>query len=450
MFKRILIANRGEIACRVIRTCKAMGIETVAVYSEADEKSRHVRDADQAVCIGPAPSAESYLNMQAILDAAERTEAKAIHPGYGFLSENALFSDLCAQRKFTFIGPSARVIRLMGDKATARRTMKAVGIPIVPGSEGLLATVDDAVAFARTSGYPVLLKATAGGGGKGMRVCRSEDELKKRFPEAAMEAQKAFGNPGLYLERFVEKGRHIEFQFFGDAYGNGVHLFERECSVQRNHQKLIEESLSPVIDEATRTRMGERVAKAISAIGYQGAGTMEFLLDSTSGELFFMEVNTRLQVEHPVTEMLTGLDLVKEQIQVAANHRLSWKQADLQHSGHAIECRVNAEDPSQNFKPSPGVVTRFEPPTSVAGATVRVETYLEAGAQIPVYYDSMVCKLIVHAADRDAARRAMLEALGAFKIEGVKTTIPIHLKILSDERFASGRYHTGLVAELGA
>ena len=450
MFKRILIANRGEIACRVIRTCKAMGIETVAVHSEADAHSRHVREADQAVCIGPAPSAESYLNMQAILDAAERTEAKAIHPGYGFLSENALFSDLCRQRKFTFIGPSARVIRLMGDKATARRTMKEVGIPIVPGTDGLVGSVEEAIAFARSSGFPVLLKATAGGGGKGMRVCRSEEELKKRFPEAALEAQKAFGNPGLYLERFVERGRHIEFQFFGDAYGDAVHLFERECSVQRNHQKLVEESPSPVIDEATRQRMGERVARAVAAIGYQGAGTMEFLLDSQSGELFFMEVNTRLQVEHPVTEMLTGLDLVEEQIKVAANHRLSWKQEDLKHQGHAIECRINAEDPAEGFRPSPGVVTRFEPPSSVAGAAVRVETYLESGAQIPVYYDSLVCKLIVHGADREVARRAMLEALGAFRIEGVKTTLPIHLKILTDERFASGRYHTGLVAELGA
>ncbi len=450
MFKRILIANRGEIACRVIRTCKAMGIETVAVYSEADEKSRHVREADHAVCIGPAPSAESYLDMQALLEAAEHAEAKAIHPGYGFLSENALFSDLCAQRKFTFIGPSARVIRLMGDKANARRTMKAAGIPVVPGTEGLLATVEDAVAFARQSGYPVLLKATAGGGGKGMRVCRSEDELRKRFPEAAMEAGKAFGNPGLYLERFVEKGRHVEFQFFGDAFGNAVHLFERECSVQRNHQKLIEESPSPALDEATRLKMGEQVARAVSAIGYQGAGTMEFLLDSATGELFFMEVNTRLQVEHPVTEMLTGLDLVKEQILVAANHRLSWKQEDLRHQGHAIECRVNAEDPSQGFEPSPGVVTKFAPPAAVPGAAVRVETYLEPGAQIPVYYDSLVCKLLVHAEGREAARRAMLEALGAFQIEGVKTTIPIHQKILADERFASGRYHTGLVAELGA
>jgi acetyl-CoA carboxylase biotin carboxylase subunit len=447
MFKRILIANRGEIALRVIRACRELGIESVAVYSAADADAAPVGEADHAIRIGGAKSEESYLNMEAILQAAEQLEAKAIHPGYGFLAENALFAERCRQQKFTFIGPPARVIRLMGDKVTARRTMQEAGLPVIPGSEGVVASAEAALALGKEIGFPVLLKATAGGGGKGMRVCRDAKSLRANFEQASLEALKAFGNPGLYLEKFVEGGRHIEFQFLADGFGNAVHLGERECSVQRNHQKLVEESPSPVIDADTRHEMGEKVRKAVRAIGYVGAGTMEFLRD-TDGSLYFMEVNTRLQVEHPVTEMVTGFDLVQEQIRIAANHVLSITQKDVELSGHAIECRINAEDPFDDFKPCPGRVERFEPPGQSRGIQVRVDTYLRSGHRIPFHYDSLVCKLIVHGTDRDRARLGMLKALGAFRIEGIKTTIPLHEKILADERFASGTYDTGLAKQL--
>jgi len=447
MFKRILIANRGEIALRVIRACREMGIESVAVYSEADADSPHLEQADQTVCIGGSKSEQSYLNMTAILQAAEQTEAKAIHPGYGFLAENALFADLCHQLKLTFIGPSPHVIRMMGDKATARRTMVAAGVPVVPGSEGVIAKVEEARARAREIGFPVLLKATAGGGGKGMRICRDEGSFEAAFRDASLEALKAFGNPGLYLEKYIEGGRHIEFQFMADAFGNAVHMGERECSVQRNHQKLVEESPSPVVDAALREKMGAIVARAVTAIGYVGAGTMEFLRDA-AGNLYFMEVNTRLQVEHPVTEMVTGLDLVQEQIRVAANCTLSWRQDEIALNGHAIECRVNAEDPYAGFKPSPGTVSVFEPPEAAEGVTVRVDTHVRPGYRIPPFYDSMICKLIVHGADREAARRGMLDALSRFRVEGIKTTIGVHEQILAEEAFASGEYDTGFIGRL--
>ncbi len=447
MFKKILIANRGEIALRVLRACKAMGIASVAVYSEADAASPHLELADQKVCIGGPRSAESYLNMQAILQAAEQTEAQAIHPGYGFLSENELFSELCRQLKLTFIGPSPGVIALMGDKATARRTMQAAGLPIIPGSEGVVAGEADALALARDIGFPVLLKATAGGGGKGIRVCRDEETFGQQFRTASAEAQSAFGNPELYLEKYIEGGRHIEFQFMADAFGNAVHLGERECSVQRNHQKLIEESPSAVISERERQEMGARVCRGAQAVGYVGAGTMEFLRDP-EGRLYFMEVNTRLQVEHPVTELVTGLDLVQEQIRVAANERLSFRQEAIRLTGHAIECRINAEDPARGFAPSPGVVEVFEPPKEAKGVELRLDSHVRAGYRIPPYYDSMIGKLIVHGPDRETARRGMLDALEHFRIGGIKTTIPAHLKLLSDPGFAAGQYDTGTVARV--
>jgi acetyl-CoA carboxylase, biotin carboxylase subunit len=447
MFKRILIANRGEIALRVIRACHELGIEAVAVYSEADADSPHLDQADHKVCIGGSKSEESYLNMTAILQAAEQTEAKAIHPGYGFLSENALFAELCQQMKFSWIGPPPRAIRLMGDKATARRTMKAAGLPVIPGSEGVVSNLEEARCLAREIGFPVLLKATAGGGGKGMRICRDETSFSDNFQQASLEAQKAFGNAGLYLERFIEGGRHIEFQFMADAFGNVVHLGERECSVQRNHQKLIEESPSVVIDERLRAEMGRKVCASMKAIGYVGAGTMEFLRDG-EGKLYFMEVNTRLQVEHPITEMVTGVDLVREQIRVAANEILSLEQDGISLEGHAIECRINAEDPFQGFRPSPGLVEVFEPPQHVDGARVRVDTHVRPGYRIPVFYDSMICKLIICGKDRPTAIRGMLSALDQFRVEGIKTTIPLHQQILKNEEFVRGTYDTGLIGRM--
>jgi acetyl-CoA carboxylase biotin carboxylase subunit len=447
MFNRILIANRGEIALRVIRACREMGIESVAVFSEADASSPHLEQADHTLCIGGGKSAESYLNMTAILQAAEQTEAKAIHPGYGFLAENALFADLCHQMKFAFIGPSPRVIRLMGDKATARKTMEAAGVPVVPGSKGVIAKPEEALANARAIGFPVLLKATAGGGGKGMRICRDEGGFEAAFSEASLEALKAFGNPGLYLEKYIEGGRHIEFQFMSDAFGHAVHMGERECSVQRNHQKLVEESPSPVVDSALRERVGAIVTRAVTRIGYVGAGTMEFLRDH-EGNLYFMEVNTRLQVEHPVTEMVTGFDLVQEQIRVAANGSLSMTQEEVKLDGHAIECRVNAEDPFEGFKPSPGTVSTFTPPEEAEGVTVRVDTHVRDGYRIPPFYDSMICKLIVHGPEREKARTGMLDALSRFHVEGIKTTIPVHQKILADEAFSRGEYDTSFIGRL--
>ena len=447
MFKRILIANRGEIALRVIRACKALEVESVAVFSEADAESPHLREANATVCIGPSKSAESYLNMEAIIQAAEQTDCCAVHPGYGFLSENALFAELCGQAKMTFIGPPAAAIRAMGDKATARETMREAGLPVIPGSRGTLSGLDQGLKLAKQIGFPVLLKATAGGGGRGMRRVDKVNEFEQKYREASLEAEKAFGNAGLYLEKYIVDGRHIEFQIMADALGNVVHLFERECSAQRRHQKLVEESPSPIMDPDTRNDLGEKLRHAVGAIGYRNAGTVEFFRDG-DGQLFFMEMNTRLQVEHPVTEQVTGRDLVTEQIRIAANEPMSFGQDDVELRGHSIECRINAEDPFDDFKPSPGEVTKFAPPKKIKGVKVRVDTHVQPGYRIPVFYDSLIAKVIVWGSTRDAAREGMIKALESFLVEGVKTTIPVHLKIMSDPDFAAGEYDTGFIGRL--
>ena len=455
MFRRILIANRGEIAVRILRACRQLGIEGVAVHSEGDAGATWVRDADMAVCLGPAPASLSYLDADAVLQAAEQTECQAIHPGYGFLSENATFAARCADRGLTFVGPGPAALRLMGDKAEARRTMERLGVSVVPGTRGVV-TAEQAVAAAEEVGYPVLLKAAAGGGGRGMRRCDSPGELPRAFAEASMEAEKAFGNGSLYVERFVHGGRHIEFQVLADAFGNAVHLGERECSVQRSHQKLLEESPSPVIDAGTRDAWGARVATALASTGYRGAGTVEFLRGA-DGALYFMEVNARLQVEHPVTEMVFGVDLVAAQIRIAARQLLPFRQADLVGRGHAIEMRINAEDPDKSFRPDPGVITSLNlAPRGPAGVTVRWDSAVEAGSRVPPQYDSMIGKLIVHAPDRAAAIEAAGSAIGALEIEGVRTTIGLHRRILAEPRFVRGDYDldflrsSGLVREAAA
>ncbi|MBN2054443.1 acetyl-CoA carboxylase biotin carboxylase subunit [bacterium] len=445
MFKKILIANRGEIALRILRTCRANGIGTVAVYSSADADSPHLALADETVCIGGAPAGKSYLNMDAILQAAMQYECQAVHPGYGFLAENELFARRCEQQKTTFIGPPPQAIALMGDKVAARRAMRKAGIDPVPGSYYSIAAVEHAIEEADRIGYPVMLKARAGGGGKGMRRCEGEAQLREMFPQAMMEAEKAFGDNGMYLEKCIDNGRHIEFQILVDAFGNAIHLGERECSVQRSHQKLVEESPSPAINTTIREHIGDRVKQAVVEIGYRNAGTMEFIMDA-DGHLYFMEMNTRLQVEHPVTEMLTGMDLVKEQILIAANHRLSYRQEEVCFSGHALECRINAEDPFNGFMGSPGVISVFEPPP--LDETVRLDTHAEAGVSIPPFYDSMIGKLVVRGADRDSAIQRMRTALRSLRIEGIKTTIPLHLLILESAAFAGGAYTTALVPEL--
>ncbi len=444
MFRSILVANRGEIALRIIRACHDLGVRAVAVYSEADRSSPHLEAADEAVCIGGARSSESYLNMEAIIQAALQKECQALHPGYGFLAENALFSALCAQSKITFIGPPPHAIRLMGDKARARRTMKELGLDPIPGSEGVVRSVEEAKEAASAIGYPVLLKASAGGGGKGMRVVESERDLEHAFNEACLEAEKAFGNPSLYLEKYIVNGRHIEFQVIADAYGNAIHLGERECSIQRSHQKLLEESPSPVIDAGTRNQLGSRVARAVAAIGYVNAGTVEFLRDE-DGNLYFMEMNTRLQVEHPVTEMVTGFDIVKEQIRVAANCTLSINQDEVNLTGHAIECRINAEDPENGFKPDPGKVEKFEPPSF---DSVRIDTHVRTGYTIPPFYDSLICKLIGHGSTRKETIERVRRALENFTISGIKTTVPLHIAILSSPAFQEGSYSTRFIPEL--
>ncbi len=447
MLKRILIANRGEIALRVIRACKVLGVESVAVYSEADAESPHLQEADVTVCIGPPKSAESYLNMEAIIQAAEQTTCCAIHPGYGFLAENALFAELCEQAKMIFIGPPASAIRAMGDKATARETMRELGLPVIPGSRGTLPRIEDGLKLAKEIGFPVLLKATAGGGGRGMRRVDKAGEFEQKYREASLEAEKAFSNDGLYLEKYIVDGRHIEFQIMADAFGNVVHLSERECSAQRRHQKLVEESPSPVMDPETRRDLGETLRHAMRTVGYRNAGTVEFFRDP-GGRIYFMEVNARLQVEHPVTEQVSGRDLVLEQIRVAANETLSFSQDDIEIKGHSIECRINAEDPSEDFKPSPGEVTEFVPPTEIAGVKVRVDTHVKPGYRIPFYYDSLIAKLIVWGPDRDAARKGMIKALESFRVSGVKTTIPVHLEIMRNKDFAAGHYDTGFIGRL--
>ncbi len=440
MFKKILIANRGEIAMRVIFACRELGIKTVAVYSEADENSLHVRFADEDVCIGPARSADSYLNVPAVISAAEITGADAIHPGYGFLSESAYLAEVCEACHIKFIGPEPQVIRLMGDKARARRVMKKAGVPILPGSEGPVETEEKALKTARDIGYPVIIKATAGGGGRGMRVVRLPGELSHAFKTAQREAEAAFGVGDVYLEKYVESPRHIEFQILGDQHGTVVHLGERECSIQRRHQKLVEESPSPALSDKMRRKMGNIVIDAARAVQYTNAGTFEFLMDSDA-RFYFMEANTRLQVEHPVTEMVTGIDIVKEQIRIAAGERLSFKQSEVTFTGHSIECRINAEDPD-TFVPSPGLIHVFSVP---GGPGVRVETFAHSDCVIPPYYDSMIAKIIVHGRDRQEAIARMKRALEMTVVEGIKTTIPLHLRILGDAEFVAGRLSTSFM-----
>jgi len=437
MFKKILVANRGEIALRVIFACRELGIKTVAVYSEADENSLHVRFADEDICIGPARSAESYLNVPAIISAAEITGADAIHPGYGFLSESAYLAEVCEACHIRFIGPDPNVIRLLGDKAKARRAMKKAGVPMLPGSDGPIENDDKALKTARDIGYPIIIKAVAGGGGRGMRVVKAPGELPNAFRTAQREAEAAFGVGDVYIEKYLESPRHIEFQVLGDHHGNVVHLGERECSIQRRHQKLLEESPSVVVSDKIRRRMGGVVADAARAVQYTNAGTFEFLMDA-KGNFYFMEVNTRVQVEHPVTEMVTGLDIVKEQIRIAAGERLSFKQSEVTFTGHSIECRVNAEDP-ETFVPSPGVIHAFSLP---GGPGVRIDTAAHSECTITPYYDSMIAKVIVHGRDRQEAIARMKRTLEMFVIEGIQTTIPLHLKILQDPDFIAGRLHT--------
>ena len=442
MFKKVLIANRGEIAVRVIRACRELGIPTVAVYSQADAKSLHVRLATDAYCIGPAPSGESYLNIPAIITTAMMTGCDAIHPGYGFMSERADFVDICEQHGIKFIGPSAESMRKMGDKATARRTMIENNVPVTPGT-GILNTVEEARAFAQKAGYPIILKATAGGGGKGMRIVRSDDELESNMTLCQQEAQKFFGNPGVYAEKFLENPRHIEVQILGDSFGNVIHLGERDCSIQRRHQKLLEEAPSPAIDEKTRQEMGAAAVRAAKAINYEGAGTCEFLLDH-DGKWYFMEMNTRVQVEHCVTEMISQVDIVREQILVAAGEKLSYTQDDIKLRGHAIECRINAEDPENGFMPCPGTIDAYLAP---GGFGVRVDSHSYAGYKIPPYYDSMIGKLICWGETRNEARRRMYQALKEYVILGVKTTIPFHQDIVEDEVFISGKFNTGFIED---
>jgi acetyl-CoA carboxylase, biotin carboxylase subunit len=440
MFKKILIANRGEIAMRVIHACRELGIKTVAVYSEADEHALHVRFADEDICIGPPRSADSYLNVPAIISAAEITGADALHPGYGFLSESAYLAEVCEACHIRFIGPDPNVIRLMGDKARARRAMKKAGVPILPGSEGPIEGEEQAARIAKDIGYPVIVKATAGGGGRGMRVVPSAAELAQALKTAQREAEAAFGIGDVYIEKYVVSPRHIEFQVLGDHYGSVVSLGERECSIQRRHQKLLEESPSVALTDKVRRKMGGIVVDAARAVQYANAGTFEFLMDK-EGRFYFMEVNTRLQVEHPVTEMVTGIDIVKEQIRIAAGERLSFKQSEITFTGHAIECRINAEDP-ETFAPSPGTIRAFSVP---GGPGVRIDTAAHTECTIPPYYDSMIAKVIAYGRDRQEAIARMRRTLEMTVIEGIKTTIPLHLKILADTDFQDGRLSTSFM-----
>ncbi|HLJ41068.1 MAG TPA: acetyl-CoA carboxylase biotin carboxylase subunit [Candidatus Acidoferrales bacterium] len=438
MFRKILIANRGEIALRVLCACQELGIPTVAVYSEADRNSLHVRFADEAVCIGPARSSESYLNIPHVISAAEITNVDAIHPGYGFLSENANFAEVCEASHITFIGPSPEVIRMMGEKDRARREMSAAGLPIIPGSPGVVPDQDTALKLAGEIGYPVLIKAAEGGGGRGMRVVHKKEDLISAFQTARNESQQAFGSANVYLEKLIERPRHIEFQVIGDTHGKVMHLRERECSIQRRHQKIIEESPSPALDAKMRDEMGARVAKALAKIGYSSAGTVEFLRDEASGKLYFIEVNARIQVEHPVTEMISGVDLVKAQIRLAAGEKLDDVVGKPCFHGHAIECRINAEDPD-TFAPSAGRITAFRVP---GGPGIRVDTALYSEAVVPPYYDSLVAKIIAFGDNRAEAIARMSRALDQFVIEGIKTSIPLHKKILEDPDFIAGKLDT--------
>jgi len=443
MFKKILVANRGEIALRVICACKELGIGTVAVYSEADRNSLHVRFADEAVCIGPARSSESYLNIPQVISAAEITNVDAIHPGYGFLSENANFAKVCEASEITFIGPRPEIIEMMGEKDRARREVKTAGLPTIPGSDGAIEGEEQLATEAAKMGYPLILKAVAGGGGRGMRVVRKQEELLSAYETARSEAQQAFGTPDVYAERFLEHPRHIEFQVLGDQHGKVIHLGERECSIQRRHQKLLEESPSPGIDAKRRKELGARVVKALENIGYTNAGTVEFLMDQ-AGEIYFIEMNTRIQVEHPVTELITNVDLIKAQIRIASGEKMEDAAGEIVFSGHAIECRINAEDPI-TFVPSAGRITTFQAP---GGTGVRVDSAAYADAVIPPYYDSMIAKLIVKGRDRAEAIGRMKRALEMFVIEGIKTSIPLHRRILADPDFAAGKIDTHFIERL--
>lgn len=436
MFKKILIANRGEIALRVIRTCREMGIKTVAVYSVADRESLHVRFADEAVCIGPAASKASYLNILNIISAAEITGADAIHPGYGFLSENAEFAQICQDYGIKFIGATAEQINAMGDKATAKKTMRDAGVPVIPGSEGILTSFEEGISLAKEIGFPIILKATAGGGGRGMRIVHKASEFEKAWNDARTEAGAAFGNAGLYLEKYVEEPRHIEIQIVGDQYGNVSHLSERDCSIQRRHQKLVEETPSPAITPELREKMGEAAIRGAQAIGYEGAGTVEFLVDKY-GEFYFMEMNTRIQVEHPITEEVTDFDLIKEQIKVAAGERVSGK--NYTPKLYAMECRINAEDPGAGFRPSPGKINNLHFP---GGHGIRIDSHVYSGYTIPPNYDSMIAKVIVSGQSREEVITRMKRALQEFVIDGIKTTIPFHIRLMDDPGFRSGQFTT--------
>ena len=441
MFNKILIANRGEIAVRIIRACREMGIRTVAVYSEADKDCLHTLLADEAICIGPAPSSQSYLNMERILSATVAMKADAIHPGFGFLSENARFAKLCQQCNITFIGPSAEIINRMGNKSEARNTMMQAGVPVVPGSKEPIYTAEDGLAMAKEIGFPVMIKASSGGGGKGMRISRSEEDFTEHFNAAQLESVKGFSDDTMYIEKYIEKPRHVEFQIMGDKFGHVVHLGERDCSIQRRHQKVMEESPCEVISPELRKKMGEVAVKAAKAVNYENAGTIEFLLDKDKN-FYFMEMNTRIQVEHPVTEMVTGLDLIKEQIKIAAGERLSMTQDDIHLTGHAIECRINAENPAKNFMPCPGKITNVHVP---GGNGVRIDTHIYNDYQVPANYDSMLLKLIVHGEDRETAIAKMRSALGELVIEGIETNLDFQYEILSHEAYQKGDTDTHFI-----
>ncbi len=443
-FDKVLIANRGEIALRILRTCEEMGIATVAVHSTIDRHALHVQLADEAVCIGEPPSSKSYLNIPNIIAAALTRNATAIHPGYGFLAENARFAEICADHQIVFIGPSPDAIRSMGDKSTAKETMQRIGVPTIPGSEGLLTDEKEALTIAQQIGYPVIIKATAGGGGRGMRLVRSEEELVKSFLAAQGEAEAAFGNAGVYLEKFIERPRHIEVQVLADSHGNVIYLGERDCSIQRRHQKLLEEAPSPALTPELRQKMGAAAVRAAQSINYVGAGTVEFLLDR-SGSFYFMEMNTRIQVEHPVTEMITGLDLIAEQLRIAQGERLHLTQEQVQFRGHAIECRINAEDPDHNFRPHPGRISGYLPP---GGPGVRMDSHVYTDYEIPPYYDSLIGKLIVWGHDRPTAINRMRRALREFAITGVPTTIGFHQRILDTPEFVEGEVYTNFVEQV--
>lgn len=442
--KKVLIANRGEIAIRIIRACKELNIETVAIYSEGDKEALHVQMADEAYCVGPKLSKDSYLNMTNIISIAKLTGCEGIHPGYGFLSENASFAELCTECNVKFIGPTADSISKMGTKDVARETMKEAGVPVVPGSQGIIQSIEEGKKIAAEIGYPVIIKATAGGGGKGIRVARDEKELEKGIQITQQEAQTAFGNPGVYLERYIEDFRHVEIQVLADEHGNTIHLGERDCTIQRRLQKLVEEAPSPVLDEETREKMGQAAVRAAEAVNYWGAGTVEFIYEPHTKNFFFMEMNTRIQVEHPVTEYISGIDLIKQQLLIAKGHPLKITQSEVSLKGWSIECRINAENPDKNFMPSPGKIITYLPP---GGPNVRVDSAVYNGYTIPPYYDSMIAKVIVHGKTRDEAIAIMIRALEEFVVEGIHTTIPFHLNLLQNEIFVKGKYNTKFLEE---